>query len=184
MENIEAVQSGEAGTIMVEEPEFVVEQDPPVVVDPPAEDPTVDGIPVQVVVPETPEQTIERLRKELVALGGKLEDVAGPVGVAKNKRPGKPGTTKYVLLTKRLASWGRVPQQQADLADILARSFEVGVEIPEAELFVAVTNLAKQYPSLAKSVQDPTYLFRYYRGLDGKDGKHAGFIKRDFLKQV
>ena len=39
------------------------------------------------------------------------------------------------------------------------------------------------YPSLFKSTQDVTYLFRYYRGLKN-DGKHAGFIARDFLRMI
>ena len=101
----------------------------------------------------------------------------------KNHLPQKPSTAKYVLLTENLASWGRVPQQQADVADILARSFPLNEPVSEADVFEAVTLLAKHYPALAKSRQHPTYVFKYYRGLKN-DGKHAGFVARGFLKQV
>jgi hypothetical protein len=37
------------------------------------------------------------------------------------------------------------------------------------------------FKSITSSVQDPTYLLRYYRGLKN-DGKHAGFVARDFLR--
>jgi hypothetical protein len=40
-----------------------------------------------------------------------------------------------------------------------------------------------EYNSLLDSKQDPTYLFRYYRGLKN-NGKHAGFVARNFLRMV
>ena len=103
---------------------------------------------------------------------------------AKNHQESKPSATrKYVLLTKVLPSWGKVPQQQADIAKIIASNFELDVEVPEAEVFAKVTLHAGDFPSLANSKQHPTYLFRYYRGLK-KDAKHGGFVAREFLKQV
>jgi hypothetical protein len=102
--------------------------------------------------------------------------------LAKNKRPGTPGSSKYVLLSKSLASWGKVPRQQADVASIIASNFEVGAKVTEKELFDMITAKAPGFPSLASSVQDPTYVFRYYRGLRN-DGKYAGFVAREFLKE-
>ena len=105
-------------------------------------------------------------------------------GVKKNQKPGKANASrKYVLLDKELKSWGKVPQQQADLAAIMAESMEVGSEWTEEELFDLVATSAKEYASLHNSKQDPTYLFRYYRGLKN-DGVHAGFIARGFLRMV
>jgi hypothetical protein len=105
-------------------------------------------------------------------------------GVKKNQKPGKANASrKYVLLDKELKSWGKVPQQQADLAAIMAESMDVGSEWTEEELFDLVATSAKEYASLRNSKQDPTYLFRYYRGLKN-DGKHAGFVARNFLRMV
>ena len=107
------------------------------------------------------------------------------VKAAKNKRPVKAAAgRKYILLSKSLSSWGRIPQQQADLAKILADNFEVGKEVTEQELFDVVTDKAEAFESLRSAVQDPTYLFAYYRGLGNKDGKHAGFVCRDFIRQI
>jgi hypothetical protein len=106
-------------------------------------------------------------------------------GVKKNHRAVKPKDgRKYVLLSKSLADWGKVPQQQADLAAILAKNFTVGQEVSEAEVFATVTAQAPQYPSLAASEQHSTYLLAYYRGYDKKDGKHVGFIRRNFLRMI
>jgi hypothetical protein len=102
----------------------------------------------------------------------------------KNKRPGKPDANrKYVLLSKKMESWGRVPQQQADIAKILAHYMEVNKEYTEAEVFGFLVDGCGEYESIYKAKQDPTYLFRYYRGLK-KDAKHAGFIARNFIQQV
>jgi hypothetical protein len=137
--------------------------------------------------------------EELVARFATLTATAGPaaeikvtetkkeatVKVAKNKRPVKAAAgRKYVLLSKTLANWGRVPQQQADLAVILANNFEVGKEVSEQEVFDVVTEKSADYASLAGAVQHPTYLFAYYRGLGCKDAKHAGFVYRDFVRQI
>lgn len=102
----------------------------------------------------------------------------------KNQRPGKAAAgRKYVLLSNTLSAWGKVPQQQADIAKLLAKSFKVGVEVAEDELFTALVDGSGEYNSLYTSKQDPTYLFRYYRGLKN-DGKHAGLIARNFIKQI
>jgi hypothetical protein len=99
----------------------------------------------------------------------------------KNHVPGKPQNVKYVLLTQKLSDWGKVPQQQADLASILSNNLKVGQPVSEAEVFALVEREAPRYESIRRSVQHPTYLLRYYRGLK-HDAKHAGFIARGFLK--
>jgi hypothetical protein len=106
------------------------------------------------------------------------------VKVAKNHKPGKPSTgRKYVLLDKVLKNWGKVPQQQADIAKVLSDNLEVGKEYTEGEVFNVLIEKTSDVPSIANSKQDPTYLFRYYRGL-GNDGKHAGFVARDFMRVI
>lgn len=129
---------------------------------------------------ETLEQKFERLQTQLAEL--KAAQTANPATAApKNHQPGKPDANrKYQLLSKSLNAWGKVPQQQADLAKLLADNFEVNEEIPEAELFRVITEQAPNFKSLAGSKQHPTYLFKYYRGLK-PSGNHAGFIARDFL---
>ena len=116
--------------------------------------------------------------------GGSVETVKQTTGTdKKNHRAVKPQSgRKYVLLSKSLADWGKVPDQQRDLASILAQEFAVGAEVDEAEVFAKVTERAAEYPSLATSVQHPTYLLAYYRSYDKKDGKHCGFIRRNFLQ--
>lgn len=103
----------------------------------------------------------------------------------KNHLPLKPQAgRKYQLLSTSLANWGKVPQQQADIAKILADNFGVDAEPTEAEVFNVVTFAAAEYDSLAKSVQHPTWLFAYYRGLNKKDGKHLGFVGRNFIRVI
>ena len=102
----------------------------------------------------------------------------------KNQKPGKANASrKYVLLDKELKSWGKVPQQQADIARLLGTNMEIGREYTEAEVFDMLMEKSAEYNSLLGSKQDPTYLFRYYRGLKN-DGKHAGLIARNFLRMV
>jgi hypothetical protein len=93
----------------------------------------------------------------------------------------KVSTNMYILQSKELNSWGKIPQQQRDLADIMVKVMEVGKPMSEKDLFDKIVELGAEYPSIATSKQDPTYLFRYYRGLKSK-GNHAGFIARDFIK--
>jgi len=102
----------------------------------------------------------------------------------KNHVAGKPQADRmYVILTKTLPSWGKVPQQQADLATILSMMLETDVKYSEEHLFRIILDQAPYYPSLAGSKQDPTYLFRYYRGLK-VSATHAGFIGRGFLRMI
>jgi hypothetical protein len=129
---------------------------------------------------------VARLQAELEAL--KKGDVTlstkpnGGSNVKKNQKPGKANASrKYVLLDKELKSWGKVPQQQADIAKLLGVNMEVGKEYTEAEVFDMLMEKSAEYNSLLSSKQDPTYLFRWYRGLKN-DGKHAGFIARGFLR--
>jgi|SRR5665213_906928 len=102
----------------------------------------------------------------------------------KNQKPGVAGTkNRYKLLTRVLEGWGKVPQQQKDVAAILAGSMELGREYTEAEVFAMLIDGAGEFPSLTRSKQDVTYVFRYYRGLK-KDAKYGGLVARNFLAVV
>jgi hypothetical protein len=102
----------------------------------------------------------------------------------KNQRPGvAKDKNHYKLLTKVLEPWGNVPQQQKDIAKILAGSMELGREYTESEVFAFLVDGAGEFPSITRSKQDVTYLFRYYRGLK-KDAKYAGFVARNFLAVI
>ena len=83
-----------------------------------------------------------------------------------------------------MATFGKVPRQQEEIARLISSSFEVGKPFGEPELFERLNEFAPMYHSLSTSVQSPTYLFRYYRGLDKKNGRHLGFIQRGFLRAV
>ncbi len=112
------------------------------------------------------------------------EKPAPVVKVAKNHRMGKVAADrKYVLLSSKLAMWGKVPQQQSDIAELLLKYMTVDKEYTEGEVFNCLIDGCGEFNSLCTSKQDPTYLFRYYRGLKN-DGKHAGFIARGFLRQI
>lgn len=103
--------------------------------------------------------------------------------VPKNHRPpARMSGASYVLLTKEMQDWGRVPQQQADMASIIASRFEVGVPFKEWDLFQALEEDKHLYPSLEHSCQDVSYLFRYYRGLSCKRSSHAGYLMRNFIR--
>lgn len=129
---------------------------------------------------------IEQLQQELAALkeagapsaGGKKEEK-----VMKNRRPVKADPNRKYVRLGELKTWGRVPRQQADLAALLTESMEVGAEWTEEEVFALVTEYARERESLRTSKQHPTYLLAYYRGLKN-DGKHAGFVARDFLRVI
>ena len=124
------------------------------------------------------------LEEKIAQLQEKLAKLEGGDSVKKNQKPGKPQAgRKYVLLSRELKSWGKVPQQQADIAKLLGQLLTVGQEYTEAEVFATLEDYRCEFPSLANSVQDPTYLFRYYRGLKN-DGKHAGFVARDFIRVI
>ena len=128
---------------------------------------------------------VARLQDELEALkNGGAPTIAKKEGGSNVKKGSKVSKGRANVKYERLGefkAWGKVPQQQADLAAIITESVEVGAEWNEEELFDLVTTSAKEYASLRNSKQDPTYLFRYYRGLKN-DGKHAGFIARGFLR--
>ena len=128
---------------------------------------------------------VARLQAELEAL--KKGDAAssaksnGGSNVKKGSKISKGrANVKYVRLGE-FKSWGNVPQQQADLAAIISESVDVGTEWNEEELFDLLVTGAKDYASLRNSKMSATYLFQYYRGLKN-DGKHAGFIARNFLR--
>lgn len=124
---------------------------------------------------------IAMLKKELEAM--KQQGVVKTT-VKKNQKVGVASPTrKYVLLSKALNAWGSVPQQQADIAKLLLTHLTVGTAYTEAEVFNTIIDGSGEYKSLYSSKQDPTYLFRYYRGLKN-DGKHAGFIAREFIKVI
>ena len=130
---------------------------------------------------------VVRLQAELDALknGGASTTVSSKGGsnVKKNQKPGKADPNRKYVRLGEFKAWGKVPQQQADLAAIMAESMDIGSEWTEEELFDLVATSAREYASLRNSKQDPTYLFRYYRGLKN-DGKHAGLIARNFLRMV
>jgi hypothetical protein len=157
---------------------------------------TGDAVPVhveefkeEVVDQEAVLAEILRLKSELEALKGggasttvkKESSVKKEDEVKKNHRPGKADPNRKYTRLGKLELWGRVPQQQRDLAAIMEESMELGSEWTEEELFDLIATSAREYASLRNSKQDPTYLFRYYRGLKN-DGKHAGFVARNFLR--
>lgn len=144
----------------------------------------------EVIVEEKKTMTMEDLALQIMQLQQDLADAKAkkevPVtnGVAKNHKAGKADPNrKYVLLTQQLNKWGKVPQQQLDLASILSANMVVGKEYSEQEVFNMVVDGAGDYKSIYSSKQDPTYLFRYYRGLK-RDATHAGFVARNFLKHT
>ncbi len=133
---------------------------------------------------------IAELEAKLANGGGASQEPAksgNGNGVAKNKVATKPqADRKYVLLDKvlgKMVEYPKVPKQQADLAEILSENLELETEYSEEQIFDLVAENAANYKSLADSVQHPSYLFRYYRGL-APSGKHAGFVAREFLRQI
>jgi hypothetical protein len=133
---------------------------------------------------------VARLQKELEMLKSEEKTEVAPStevkeksNMKKNQKPGKANADRKYTRVGEFKTFGKVPQQQADLAAIMVESMDVDAEWTEEELFDLVTTSAKEYASLRNSKQDPTYLFRYYRGLKN-DGVHAGFIARGFLRMV
>lgn len=110
-----------------------------------------------------------------------LQQKLASLSTTKSRQSKADPSRKYVLLSEKLNSWGKIPQQQADLATILSSSMEVGKEYTEPEVFAILNEHKEQFPSLAKSRQTVEYLFRYYRGLK-LDGPHAGFVAREFIR--
>lgn len=126
------------------------------------------------------------LLQELIMLQNQVTAKAASAleeSVKKNHRPvNVRGGRTYTRLTQRLADWGNIPAQQKALAEILIKHMELDQEYSESEVFSFLREERDNYDVLAQSKQDVTYLFAYYRGVDKKDGKTAGFIRRNFLK--
>lgn len=100
----------------------------------------------------------------------------------KSHVPSKPSPDRtYIRLLDVLPDYGKVPQQQADLAKIMVKYMEKGVKYPEKFVFDLVLEHAHEYPSLANSKMSADYVLRYYRDLDKKDGKHFGLRNRKFI---
>ena len=125
---------------------------------------------------------LEELKKQRAAVPEAKEEAKLRNDVPKNKRRVKADPNRRYVRLGELKTWGRVPQQQADIAKIIC-DFPQGVEFGEAELFDRLEARRDDFESLRKSEQHVSYLFCYYRGLKN-DGKHAGFIGRSFLRQV
>lgn len=123
--------------------------------------------------------TNEVLAKELAELKATLARLTAQ---PKNHVPAKVTDKSYERLGD-LKTWGKVPQQQLDLANILVRHMELGKKYSEAEVFAFLVTDRDQYVQLRTSRQDVTYLFKYYRGLK-KTATHGGFFARDFIKAV
>ena len=124
------------------------------------------------------------VEEKINQLKAELEELKEDSKVKKNRKPGKPSATrKYVLLEEPMKSWGKVPQQQAEIAKLLANNMALSIEYSEEEVFNILSENACQYPTLRDSVQDPTYVFRYYRGLKN-DGERAGFVARGFVRVI
>lgn len=128
---------------------------------------------------QEPEQTliamIQQLQKQITDLQ------ATNATVPKNHRPGRiDPSARYVRLGP-LSMAGKVPQQQFDLAQIIAKHFPVGEPFSQAQLYEVLAAERGNYRSLYTSVQNVTYLFRYYLGLRN-NGKQAGFTARNFLR--
>jgi hypothetical protein len=137
-------------------------------------------------------QKLEEMQAELEAL--KAERAAAPSvekkeattvkdNTPKNKRRVKADPTRKYVRQGDLKVWGRVPQQQLDIAAILKVAMEDGVEYGEEFVFDALEAGRDEFESLRKSGQHVTYLFAYYRGLKN-DGKYSGFVGRGFLRQI
>ena len=107
--------------------------------------------------------------------------VAQSNGVPKNKQRQIPNPNVSYVLQTDVVAWGKVPMQEYELAKMVAE-LPVGVEISEAELFAHNEDRFLDYQSLATSVQDVNYLFKYY--LNIRAGKVLGFVPRGFLTQI
>ena len=145
------------------------------------------GVAVPVVTTEVGAMTVEeelvQLKAKLAELQDKNKEGGEDKKMPKNKRRVKADPNRKYVRLGSLRRFGRVPKQQEDIAAILEESMDLGAEWTEEEVFCLLEDSQKEYESLRKSGQHITYLFAYYRGLKN-DGKHAGFIARDFLRQI
>jgi len=140
----------------------------------------------QPVVEKEEEMTEEQIQARIEALTAEIAahngNGASSPKTKKNHKVGKASATrKYSLLSGTMANWGKIPQQQADLAELLSKSMSVTSEYSEQEVFNFLIDGCGDYPSLYRSKQDVTYLFKYYRSLKN-DGNHAGFVARKFVR--
>ena len=113
--------------------------------------------------------------ENLAALIQSLQDEIAKLKTApKNQVPGKPGDKVYIRIGEFS---GKAPRQQQNLAAILTFEMPLGEKFTESQVFEILNKHVESYESLRTSLQDVTYLFRYYRGL-----KPTGFTSRDFLR--
>jgi hypothetical protein len=127
--------------------------------------------------PIVTENDNDAIKQQIAEAMAQLEQLKKP---AKNHRPGKATNSVWIRLTD-FRQTGTVPQQQKDLATILSKRMNIAVEYKEEDVFSFLREDAVNYTSLTSSVQDVTYLLRYYRGLKN-DGKRAGFVARGFIR--
>lgn len=71
---------------------------------------------------------------------------------------------------------GKTPQAVA-IATVICDLMDVGQKISERELFSELRLRRHEFPALANSTQDPTYLFMYFRGLHD-----VGFVATNFIR--
>jgi hypothetical protein len=118
------------------------------------------------------------------ALGGSAAkaEVVGKVDSRGRKAVGAKSGRTYQRLSAALADWGKVPQQQADLAKLFAEACEVGKAVSEEALYAYLTSNGDRFESLRKSTMSATYLWSYYRSFSKKDQVHGSFIRRNYLR--
>ena len=126
------------------------------------------------------------LRAELEKLRAELETILASAQVnAKAAANGKKNHKEYVgdpaRVYERVGDFvdKEAPAQQRAIAAIVAQLTPVvGDKVDEATLFAALVAAKSEDPTLSKSAQSATYLFKYYRGL----GEGRGFTARGFLR--
>lgn len=112
----------------------------------------------------------------------------GVFGPTKAKIAGstKPTNRTYTLISTTYNKSGKVPQQQADIAEIFVKRFDLNVPYTETQVNEIFTEEAANYPSLAESCQSVLRLVRYYVDLHkkqgGASGNHANLCYRGLLK--
>jgi hypothetical protein len=130
------------------------------------------------------QRRIDQLQLEIAKTKGGEKIPTTTASVPKNHKPSTAHAGRtYVRLTDALGGGGCIPQQQADIANILIRGMEKGAAYTEEYVFGILLEHAAEYVQLRTSKQDATFLFRYYRGLK-KPPKHFGYITRGFLRQI
>lgn len=129
-------------------------------------------------------QLLQETAKELAELKSSLIVAkTAKSSVPRNQRPQEPKNRMFVWVKDLDVTFGVVPRQQMALYSIIANNFKKEVPFSESELFNVLIDAAGDFPCLSTAKQDVCYLFRYYLGLGGTDGKHFGFLKRGVLKE-